>query len=292
MMNPIIYAMWVTMFSLFMAASLDMRRRPFFFIVLSLLAAVVVLSTLSRGAIAAFAMSWLIFVFINRKGSLKVVFGGVTVIALLLPLGYLGLMQTNLGGALSMLQARIEHQELLEEDSGRIRVMKMGLELLSEPKVLIAGTGPDTMVLAYHKYNFDTRRIHNQRVSSQRSGVHNVWIKMFVEYGAVAGVLFVLVWVGALRRAWSLWKTNQEDPAAKVWGGYLLAFLIPFLIIDCSVYESAMSYHLLFPLFAILGYLVTLTATSKARSGARVYTPAGPVPGGESRGHASSVRPG
>lgn len=94
--NPIIFAMWMTMFSLLAASGLNAKRRHVPFVVLSLVSAMVVLSTLSCGAIAAFALSWLIIVFISRREMVRIVFSSVIVMMFLMPLVYLGILKLGL----------------------------------------------------------------------------------------------------------------------------------------------------------------------------------------------------
>jgi len=72
-------------------------------------------------------------------------------------------------------------------------------------------------------------------------------MKMFVEYGVISAILLIVIWIDAIRRTMRLWKRRGSDQAAKIWGGFLLAFLIP--------------------LFAILGDLVTKTQVRIARRG-------------------------
>jgi O-antigen ligase len=261
--NPIIFAIWVTIFSLIVASDLNAKRRHILFVFHSFVSAVVVLSTLSRGAIAAFSMSLIIFVFINRKDLVRIAYIGMIIMIFILPLAYFGIMRSTVGETATMLQARIERQELLEEDSARVNVIKMGFKLLKEPKIFIFGSGPDNMVLAYNKYISGTfsKKYSQSNRSYQRSGIHNVWIKMIVEYGFMSGFLLILVWLSVFFRTLKLWLKRDSDHSAKIWGGSLIAFLIPYFLIDCGVYESAMSYHVFIPLFALMGYLVTNTQT-------------------------------
>jgi O-antigen ligase len=263
--NPIIFAMWVTAFSVLAASALNARQQHMKFMVLVFAAGIVVVSTLSRGAIAAYALSICLLVFLNREEMVRNVTIGVLLLCLLLPVGYLGMQQTSLDDTLQILEARIERQQLLEEDSGRVRVFKMGMELVAEPKVFAVGTGPDNMVKAYNKYvmPFQSSTISQYRL--QRSGVHNVWMKTFVEYGVVAAFLLVFIWVDVMKRSLRLWRQRRQNPTAKVWGGYLLAFLWPFLLIDCSVYESAMAYHIMIMMAVIIGFTVSMTEFSRVR---------------------------
>lgn len=257
--NPIIFAMWVTLFALVVAAHFNVRRKTLLFVGISGIASVVVLATLSRGAIAAFALSWIIFVFLNRAELMRNAIAGVVIVVFLVPMVFLGLQDSVLGEAAEMLQARVEQQELLEEDSGRVRVFKMGLELVSQPKIFLVGTGPDNMVLAYNKFASGIKSSNYANEGYQRSGVHNIWMKMFVEYGAAAALLFIAIWYQFLRHALRLWKARKADRSAKMWGGFAVSFLIPFLLIDSMVYESAMSYHVLMPLFVVMAFVVART---------------------------------
>jgi hypothetical protein len=92
--NPIIFAMWMTMFSLLVASDLNAKRRHVPFVVLSLVSAVV-LSTLSCGAITA-ALSCLILVFISWREMFRIVFSSVIVMMFLIPLVYLGILKLGL----------------------------------------------------------------------------------------------------------------------------------------------------------------------------------------------------
>jgi len=83
--NPVIFAIWMTMFSLLVASDLNAKRRHVPFVVLSLVTAVV-LSTLSCGAIAASALSCLILVFISWREMLRIVFSSVIVMMFLIHL--------------------------------------------------------------------------------------------------------------------------------------------------------------------------------------------------------------
>ena len=263
--NPIIFAIWVTVFSTLVASELNARKRHALFIAFSLVAGIVVLSTLSRGAIAAFAASLALLVFLNREEMVRNVAIGTLLVCLLLPISYLGIQQTNFEEALDLLAARVERQELLEEDSGRVRVFKMGLSLIAEPKIFLVGTGPDNMVMAYNKYVSPIQTTTLRQFSFQRSGVHNVWMKMFVEYGVLAALLLILIWVDVLRRSLRVWRQRARAPAAKIWGGFLLAFLWPYLLLDASVYESAMAYHVMILLSAVIGFTVSVTEARSVR---------------------------
>ena len=268
--NPIIFALWITLFTVLVASDLSARGRSIAFVAVSAIAAVVVLSTLSRGAIAAFAFSFAILVVLNRKQLTRYVLAGMLFGVLSLPVAVVAFEKLALSDLAEMLQARIEQQELLQEDSGRVQVIKMAGELLVEPKVVLVGSGPDNMVLAYMKYVAEVQNNNYRNAQNQRSGVHNVWIKMLVEYGVFAALILLTIWIAAVRRSFRLWKMRDQSRVARVWGATGIAFLIPYLILDCSVYESAMSYHVMIPLFIFLAFIVSKTedvmSTVKARA--------------------------
>ncbi|MEM6638937.1 MAG: O-antigen ligase family protein [Pseudomonadota bacterium] len=259
--NPIIFAMWVTLFALIVAARFNYRGRTILFFAVTGAGAVVVLSTLSRGAIAAFALTWLIFVFMNRKQLVRNVVYGSVLLVMAMPLAYLGLQESLIADVAEMVEARIERQELLEEDSGRVKVFRIAQELLKEPKIFMVGTGPDNMMPAYNKFGEGVSFRENPNVVYQRSGVHNVWMKVFVEYGVASFVLFVLIWLSILRHTYRLWKQHRFDERARLWASIGFAFFIPYILIDSMVYESAMTYHIYIPLFALVAWLVTQNVT-------------------------------
>lgn len=257
--NPIIFAMWVTMFTLFVISDLNAKKRHILFVCFSILSAIVVLSTLSRGAIAAFVLSLLILLYLNRQEFAKVIVVSMLFITLIVPLAYLGILKHNIGGAVTMLQARVENNALLEEDSDRFKLIEMGFSLLSEPKVFLVGTGPGNTLYAYNKYITGAKVMNYGNIKYGRSGIHNIWMKMFVEYGVISVVIFVFIWIDVFRRTIKLWKNKYTDKPEQKFGGFVLAFIVPYLLIDCNVYESAMSYHILIPIFSVLAYLVTKT---------------------------------
>jgi hypothetical protein len=193
---------------------------------------------------------------------------------LLFPLSYFIMQEIAFEDTVSILEGRFKKQELLEEDSERIKAIKLGFELLKSPKVLFVGTGPGNMMGAYVGYSSGVHRLHQGGVAYHRSGVHNVWIKMLVEYGMFAVVIYILVWLSMIRRVMYFNKQLAGDDATKAWARFMLAFLVPFLLLDTMIYESAMSYHELVPIFALLALLVTKT---EGRAGATGYQNRAPV---------------
>lgn len=284
--NPIVFAVWVTFFSLVAMSSLLSRGQQARFLMLSGIAAMVVTATLSRGAIAAFGLSWLALVVIARKDFLTArtfVTGGVA-IGLLVPAVYVAVERGAFVSTIDVLERRVKEQELLQEDSGRVRVIKMGMALLDDPKVLLVGTGPDNLTYSYTNQRAVARRISGTSASYQRSGIHNLWVKALVEYGIFGLIGFAFFWGAVMVCAIRLSRTAEMD--GRVWGRASVAFFIPYLLVDSMVYESSISYHIMVPVVSVVALIVGMAQQDLARRYAvrsspgtqpRLYSP--PTPG-------------
>lgn len=256
--NPIIFAMWITLFSSVLLAKLLEDRRYFWFFSLTAASFVVVISTLSRGAIGAYVISWFLVIILQRKQIIDArMFATVAVLILFSPVIILAVVnQLALDETVKVLQARVQQQELLEKDSMRGQLISTGISLLQKPKIFVAGIGPGNFSRVASSSDNEFRSIKTSGAKYSRSGIHNVWLKSWVEYGIGMFISMACFFLAAGAIGYSVLRQNVTG-SDRAWAGGILAFLVPYVGIDSQVYESAMSYHLLIPLFFIIGVVVS-----------------------------------
>lgn len=271
--NPIIFAMWITLFSSVLLSKLLEDRRYFWFFALTATSFVVVVSTLSRGAIGAYVVSWFVVIVLQRKQIIDArMFATTAALILFSPLIILAVVnQLALDETVKVLQARVKQQELLEKDSMRGQLISSGMSLLRKPKILAAGIGPGNYSRVASSSANEFRSIKASGGKYSRSGIHNVWLKSWVEYGIGMFLSLASFVIAAIATGYSVWRKNLTG-SDRAWAGGITAFMVSYVGINSQVYESAMSYHLLIPLFFVVGVVVSRSTLGDESAPERLNT--------------------
>src|SRR5690606_34601355 len=145
--NANIYAMWLTLFGLLPMAHWLSRGRYLRCLFGAGITSVVMLSTLARGALAAYALSLLLLAIWYRR---VLVNPPASVVALLLvavaaPFVLLGpwISELRLDQLAELFSARIEDAGMDGDAAGRLETVRIGLMVaLQDYQTLLLGTGP------------------------------------------------------------------------------------------------------------------------------------------------------
>ena len=248
--NPIVYGLWLNLYCVFAMIYALSHRHKIWFAVLALLVPVSLLGTLTRGAIVAYVASILALMLFTFQKSGKVVVGAIVLLIVLSPV-YVMLNDTvDIRRQVQVLTARFQL-----ENNERWELNRIGVELLSDPNILLFGTGSGNFS-AVTRDQAGLRSRLSARMQNTRTGIHNVWLKMIVENGVFVLIFFVMIMIECvkmarrlLRAPWGVWHYT--------WGVFWSIKILVYLLVESNLYESAMSYQFLLPFVAIIGYLAT-----------------------------------
>lgn len=253
--NPNIYGQWVILFCGYWLLELAWRKRYVWFSVLSAASLWVLLRTFSRGVLATFLMTVSMFVLlmavkrpmsVRRLGALAMVFllGGILLVGTV-ALGQQEVFPKTIG----LFTKRFE----VNNDSARINMIQEGWQFLDSPKKWFLGLGPGS----FHSYayaqglNLGPRPWHDY--SSSTSGIHNVSLKLLVEYGSLTLLSFLLAVLGVLLHLCALLRSSAENHV--LWSIYGLSVLAGFALIASQVYESTIYYQVMIPTALLAAYI-------------------------------------
>lgn len=252
--NPNIYGQWIVMYGVLAMLQLIHRRRYMYCVGLAVGSIVVILFTAARGNVLSFLFAGLAIVWLTREQ-----FGNLAVrilisIGLILIAGIWLSDKIDVSEGVNVVLDRFNREFGASriEKSERVIVGKMGLEIVQRgPKNFLIGVGGENFMPAYFQ------RPASVSQNDPRTGAHNVWLKSAVEYGIFMSILlavFIFQALGIGRRV----ARSDHQSTHRVWGQFLLAFLLSYLLISSQLYESALTYHILIPMFSLVGFGVSV----------------------------------
>ena len=257
--NPNVYSQWVIIFGSIGFMELVRRRKYTYCVALFLSCLLVVLFTASRASIIGIVLSAMIFSWLVREQLGEVLLRILLIIGVAIIAGVWFAEDINPGRSLDVVMERFDREfgGTTIRKSNRVVVAKMGLELLQrDPKNFLFGVGGDNFFPAYMK------RARRASLREPRSGVHNVWLKSATEYGVLMTCSLLTFFLLAVAHAYRSSTTSTKRPD-NFWGRCLLIVLIPYLLIMSQMYESSLMYHIMIPLFSIIGFSVSVSQRSE-----------------------------
>ncbi len=271
--NSNVFAMWVIVFGGLVAAHGLSRGGSGMlqFGAVALGMATVVLGTLSRGGglglvVFMALLAWNFRRQIAHAGVMVPLAAGLFGLTVL-SVGLLsGALLPFLGDQFEVFAARGAGGIARAEGDVRIRLLQVGFQLLADPKVLLVGCGSDAMIEAIlNRLRSPLAMSVALEASGQgielRTGMHNVWMRMAVEYGVPAALAFASLFVGLWSSARRLAHTTE---GAALMGPYVLAIALWFILVPSQVYLMAARLPVLLPLFLLLAYTVTRSTQADA----------------------------
>lgn len=189
-------------------------------------------ATASRGGVVALAVACLVYT-IGLRGMKRTVF----IVALIVGAGGVWVSAPPLFRERMLTLASLEEDYNMSETSGRMAIWSRGLrQVWADP---VMGVGFDNFPFA------DGRGLAETGQTGKWSAAHNAYVQVFVDLGIVGGTIYMMMLVGALRRAARQWTRRA------VGGAYrpeLLAAMTAF----CSS-ALLLSHAYFWPLFGLLG---------------------------------------
>lgn len=251
--NPNVFGQWINLFGVFVILQAFHKKRYLFCISFGAACLLVVLFTAARGNLIAIFVSALVFLWLTRAHVSRLVLPVLFVAGI----GIIGVIafseQIKISEGVDIIVQRFNKGFVKgsASDDGRMTVGKMGIELLQKsPKNLFLGVGGHNFFPAYYRF------AKNAPLGFQRSGVHNVWLKAATEYGIIVAGLLALFFLQAMLLATKCVATIKQH-GELLWPRFLVVVLVSYLLVSSQLYESAISYHVLIPLFAMIAFAVS-----------------------------------
>jgi O-antigen ligase len=259
--NPNVYALWVTLLSGLGLAHLLARKRYLLLLALTAATSFVLLNTFSRGSLVTFALFLVLLLWQNFRllDNLKTLYkvALVTALLVLLAASFLAEM-VFLRDTIQLVMARTRDVTEVEDitHTGRALMILGGIELLKEPKTLLAGIGAGNFHPVCISKGLETGFNRWKDYSQSYSGIHNVYMKLLVEHGVFALIAFLMlfyVFASDVLRQSRASPGDGTDP----WRAYTVALGISIALVASQVYESVTDYHVFLPIFVILAFMLS-----------------------------------
>jgi O-antigen ligase len=261
--NSVRYALWIVIFCYFIVVRLFVDARYLRLTIFSGISFIVLLYTASRGAILSFVVLMLLLalmLFRRHKNETGVIISSFVIIstvfvfsaAQIVPPGSLPQLISK---PIKALQTRVDSSNPFSDEK-RTKNYLFGLELMMNPKYLVFGIGPGTYHQVAFANGFDSRpNTWRRDYSKSRSGIHNVFMKLIVEYGVITFVLVMMLVYRVVRSVARAYAVHR-DGESQVWIIYVLTLSAAFLLTAAQVYEDPLEYYLLIPFCTMLSYLL------------------------------------
>lgn len=189
-------------------------------------------ATASRGGVVALGVACLVYA-LGLRGMRRAVFVG----SLLIGAGAVWFSAPPLFRERMATLASLEEDYNLSETSGRMAIWSRGLrQVWADP---IMGVGFDNFPFA------DGRSLAESGQTGKWSAAHNAYVQVFVDLGIVGGAIYMMMLIGAVRRAARQWTRKARDAAYR-----------PELLAAISAFCAGallLSHAYFWPLFGLLG---------------------------------------
>ena len=189
-------------------------------------------ATASRGGVVAVAIACIVYTF-GLRGRKRAVF----VAALVVAAAGVWFSAPPLFRERMLTLGSLEEDYNMSETSGRMAIWSRGLrQVWADP---VMGVGFDNFPFA------DGRLLAETGQTGKWSAAHNAYVQVFVDLGIVGGTIYMMMLVGALRRAARQWTRRAVGAAYRP---ELLAAMTAF----CAS-ALLLSHAYFWPLFGLLG---------------------------------------
>lgn len=252
--NPNIYGQWLNLFSIFAVIQLAVFRKNLTATIVACCCLGIILATAARANLIASLLATLMILWLMRDSIGRIMLPAMFVLGAgaILVVSF----SDNLGFVddIEIVTNRFDRQLSSSMESDRVRLVRMGLETIQkDPKTLLFGVGAHNFHVAYHGFS------ETAPLTSVRSGVHNVWLKLASECGLLVTLLFFTFLAQASLQVARMIRILPSDCPEATWCKLLVAILVPYWLVTSQLYESAVTYHILIPLFCFVGIFLSRT---------------------------------
>jgi hypothetical protein len=231
--HPIVFGLWIATLAMLGYAFLGGKRGGWAKLMRSLIlptTGLLLFASLTRGTlvffIAELGVFYLCTIISTKRINIYLVGAGCAILLAAAWYAYHVVTSSRGLGNLFVLATRFSQSE----DDLRWNFIRQGFTLLRHrPLLWLTGTGSDAMYpAALQEGVYDKVTLNWQNLSNTAFGIHNMYLKMLVENGVVAGFLFALLHIRVVLRALGRAFTGGTNDAvlASITVGWFLAFSV------------------------------------------------------------------
>ena len=247
-----VYGQWVALFSTALNASIMFRSRHMVLVKLAGALAVeftLIGATLSRGNLIFFILLnlALMALWIRHSPPQSALVKFVGVLLGTAAFGVWAFVAAAGGGTFGQIASRFAAQ-----DAVRVLQIMHGIELLQDPKILVAGTGFGSFYPALDAHGIAISPIERWHFADATTGIHNAFLLVATEAGTIVAGIFIWFSLSTVRCV----VRNVPNVERPLWvTAALVAMVLSYVVLPMQVYMSAVGYPTLLFL-AVVAVLV------------------------------------